>query len=109
MDDHPTNDPRSPRSYYSATKMKPFQPSGASALAPTGLFVQRRLREAAQGVNRPPISLHRGRRQKRTRRLIHKRHELIREARHGAPNADAADIRTSANPAHPAPLSHVAL
>src|SRR5580704_15283384 len=40
---------------------------------------------------------------------MHKRDELIRKARHGASNADSADIRTSANPAHPASLSHVAL
>src|SRR6202030_2473613 len=77
--------------------------------APAGLFVQRRLREAAQGVNGASISLNRSRRQKRTRWLIHKRHKLVGKARHRTPDADAADVGTSANAAHPSTLAHVAL
>src|SRR6476469_2107742 len=74
----------------------------ARALAPSGFFVERRLRKPAQGVNRSSISLYRGRRQKRTWRLVHERHELVRKTRHGTANTDSTDIRTSANPGHPA-------
>src|SRR5436190_1855257 len=42
-------------------------------------------------------------------RLVHERHELIRKPRHGAGDANAADIRTAADPPHPAALRHVAV
>ncbi len=60
-------------------------------------------------MNGASVSLHCGRRQKRTRRLIHKRHELVRKAWHRTTDADAANVGTSANPAHPSTLSNIAL
>src|SRR6185369_14057019 len=36
-------------------------------------------------------------------------HELVRKARHGAADTDAADVRTAADAADPAALRHVAL
>src|SRR5271156_1403997 len=60
-------------------------------------------------MNRASISLNRSGRQKRTRRLIHKRHDLVGKAGHGTSDTDAADIGTAANPAHPTTLSNVAL
>jgi hypothetical protein len=41
--------------------------------------------------------------------LIHERHEFIRESRHRATDADAAYVWTSADAAHPAALSDVAV
>src|SRR5271165_3912220 len=43
------------------------------------------------------------------RRLIHKRHELVGEARHGATDADAANVRAAADAAHPSALGHIAI
>src|SRR6185369_12262243 len=42
-------------------------------------------------------------------RLVHERHELVREARHRAGDADAADVRTAADAVHPAALRYVAV
>ena len=42
-------------------------------------------------------------------RLVHERHELVREARHGAADADAADVRAAADAVDPAAFGHVAL
>src|SRR5580700_9924395 len=88
----------------------PLRPTSFLVVASPGRFlIQGRLRESAQRVNRAPIRHHRARRKQRSWWLIHERHELVREARHGAADADATDIRASANSSHPASLSHVAL
>src|SRR5580692_1250700 len=88
----------------------PVRPASFLAVAsPRRFLIQGRLRESTQRVNRAPIRHHRAGRKQRSRRLIHERHELVREARHGAADADPADIRTPANSSHPAALSHVAL
>src|SRR5450755_908090 len=79
------------------------------AFAPTGFFVHGGLRKPPQGMNRSSISLHRRRRQQRAWRLIHKRHELVGETRHGASNTDSTHIRTTTDAAHPTPLADVAL
>src|SRR3954462_5342635 len=42
-------------------------------------------------------------------RLVHERHELVREAGHRAADADAADVRAPADAVDPAALRHVAL
>src|SRR5689334_10178798 len=42
-------------------------------------------------------------------RLVHERHELVREAGHGAGDADAAHVGTAADAVDPAPLGHVAV
>src|SRR5580704_11200860 len=60
-------------------------------------------------MDRTSISRHGAHRQQRSWRLVHERHELIRKARHRTPDADAAYIRTSANPRHPTSFPHVAL
>src|SRR5262245_42759377 len=41
--------------------------------------------------------------------LVHERHELVREARHGAGDADAAHVGAPADAVDPAALGHVAL
>src|ERR1700757_4354933 len=81
----------------------------ARRFAPSRFFIQRRLCEASQRVNRPSVRLNRSRRQKGAGRLVHKRHELVGKARHRTPDADAANIRASANAAHPATLSDITL
>src|SRR5277367_216930 len=79
------------------------------AATPGRFLIKRCLREAPQGVNRAPIGHHRSGRKQRTGRLVHKRHELVRKSRHGAADANPADVGTTANSAHPAALSDVAL
>src|SRR5215471_16622999 len=44
-----------------------------------------------------------------SRRLVHERHEFVRKTRHRARDADAADIRASADAAHPSAFGHVAI
>src|SRR5262249_11373662 len=41
--------------------------------------------------------------------FVHERHEFVREAGHGAADADAADVRAAANAVDPAPFWHIAL
>src|SRR3990170_272374 len=78
-------------------------------VAPLGLFVDRRVGYAAQLPDHVPVGLAEGRRERAARRLVHERHELVREARHRAADADAADVRASPEPVHPTPLGHVAV
>src|SRR5579862_6413726 len=85
------------------------RPLNSGTASPTRLFIERRLGKPAQRVNRAPISLHRLGRKQRPGRLIHEGHKLVREARHGATNADAAYVWTSAHAAHPSTLSDIAL
>src|SRR3954470_23041683 len=42
-------------------------------------------------------------------RRVHERHELVGEAGHRAPDADAAHVRAAPDAGHPAPLGHVAV
>src|ERR1700726_4636773 len=44
-----------------------------------------------------------------TRRRVHERHELVREPRHRAADANPTDIRATANAGHPAAFRHVAV
>src|ERR1700751_1063371 len=46
---------------------------------------------------------------KRRSRLFHDRNKLVGKPRHREADANAAYIRTTANPAHPAALSYIAL
>src|SRR5579862_1267744 len=78
-------------------------------MAPLGLFVDGVIGDAAQGSNKLAVLAYSERGEARTRRLVHKRHELVRESWHGASDADAADIGTAANTAHPTALGHVAI
>src|SRR5450432_1383063 len=40
-------------------------------------------------------------------RRVHEGHELIRESRHGAADADTTNVRATADAGHPASLGHV--
>src|SRR5216683_3201094 len=78
-------------------------------LAPLGLLVGGLGGEAAKSADHGAVH-HAGRRgDLRSRRLVHERHELVREARHGARDADAAHVRAAAHAVDPAALGHVAL
>src|SRR5690348_4205703 len=78
-------------------------------MPPLWFFVDRFIGDAAQLLHGPAPELHYARRELRARRLIHKRHKFIGEARHGAADADAAHVRTAADAIHPAALRHVAV
>src|SRR5580658_1887965 len=60
-------------------------------------------------MNSPPVCRHGMRRKQRARWLVHERHEFVGKARHGAANANPADIRAAADSSHPTTLSDVAL
>src|SRR5213082_3015005 len=73
------------------------------------LPVHRGLCELAQRPNGLAVDVDGGGRHVRPGRLIHERYEFVGEPGHGAANTHAADVRTAANPVHPAPLADVAL
>src|SRR3974377_2447115 len=52
-------------------------------VAPARLLVDGALRDTPQVADHGPVQTHRGARQLAARRLVHERHELVREARHG--------------------------
>src|SRR5579859_5796253 len=73
-------------------------------------FLVRRLRgEAPQAADHRAVHAAGGGRYGRARRLVHERHELVREAGHRAGDADAAHVRAAAHAVDPAALGHVAL
>ncbi len=78
-------------------------------MTPLRLFVDGGVGDAAQGANQLAVLANSKRRNARAGRLVHKGHELVRESRHGAANTDPADIRASADAAHPATLGDVAV
>ena len=84
-------------------------PLGIACRAPARHFVQRRLREPAQRMDRPSVCLDGGRRKQRTGRLIHEGHEFVGKSGHRAADANSADVGAAANSAHPAALAHIAL
>src|ERR1700750_71654 len=59
--------------------------------------------EIAQAADHRAVHAARGRRHGRARRLVHERHELVREAGHRAGDADTAHVPAAAPPAcgHP--------
>src|SRR5580693_1995846 len=65
----------------------------AAAMPPLGLRVERLLGDAAQLADDRSRDTARHRGDPGPRRLVHERHELVRKARHGAADADAADVR----------------
>src|ERR1700748_3261793 len=77
--------------------------------APLRFLVHGLGREAAQAADHRPVHAAGGGGHGRARRLVHERHELVREAGHGAGDADAADVRAAADAVDPAALGHVAL
>src|SRR5271163_2326123 len=78
-------------------------------MAPLRFFVDRLIRETAQRAYRTPINPDRSGRHLRARRFIHKWHELVRESRHGAADANSTDVRATAEAIHPAALRHIAI
>src|ERR1700691_2840693 len=77
--------------------------------APLRFLVQRLGGEAPETADDRAVHAAGGRRYRGARRLVHERHELVREAGHGAGDADAAHVRAAAHAVDPAPLGHVAL
>src|SRR5689334_14485314 len=71
---------------------------------PLGLAVERVRGDGAQPAHRRAVDGHRVGRQLAARRLVHERHELVREAGHRAADADAADVRAAADAVEPAAL-----
>src|ERR1700680_2967748 len=64
-------------------------------VTPPGLLVDSRVGDLPQCPDRGAVDADHTRRQVRARRLVHERHELVREPRHGAADADAAHVRTA--------------
>src|SRR3954451_10841656 len=62
-------------------------------LAPFGLLVHGLHREVAQRTDDRAVHGARRRRHPGPRWFVHERHELVRKTRHGAGDADAADVR----------------
>src|SRR5690242_1177021 len=78
-------------------------------MTPLRLFVDGTLGYRAQGANGTAVSAHGCTGDPCSRRLIHKRHELIWEAGHGAADADAAHVGTAPDSGHPAAFGNVAV
>src|SRR5215204_3407055 len=57
-------------------------------VAPLGFLVDRIVGHGAQLADDGSVGLHQGRGDLAARRLVHERHELVREARHRAADAD---------------------
>src|SRR5882757_10059500 len=80
-----------------------------AALAPLRFLVERLGRIPAEGTDDGAVHAARGGGDAGTGRLVHERHELVRESRHRAGDADAADVRATAHAVDPAALGYVAL
>src|SRR5438309_4573749 len=78
-------------------------------LAPAGFFVLRLGGDAPQGADHPSVEAAGSGRDLRAGGLVHERHELVGEARHGAADADAAHVGAAADAVDPPPLRDVAL
>src|ERR1700719_2986917 len=64
---------------------------------PGRFFVDGFVRYLAQSAQGPTPELNYVRRKLRAGWFIHKRHKLVREARHGAADADATNVRAAAD------------
>src|SRR5262245_55374552 len=78
-------------------------------MPPLWFFVDCGVCDASQRADHPAVDSDGARRDSRAGRLVHERHELVREAGHRAADADASDIRTTADASHPPALCHVAV
>src|ERR1039458_5776295 len=70
----------------------------AALFPPLRLLVGRFRREATEGADYGAVQGARGRGHLRAGRLVHERHELVRETRHGAGDADPAHVGAPADP-----------
>src|SRR5499425_3925584 len=77
-------------------------------MPPLRLLVNRPFRDAAQTSNQLSVNAADPRGHLAPRRLIHERHELVREPRHCAADAYPAHIGAAPNTADPAAFGHVA-
>src|ERR1700683_1313452 len=78
-------------------------------MPPLGFLVQSMLGDIAESLDDGSVGFAHGARDERAGRRIHEGHEFIRESRHGAADADSADVGTYADPPHPSALGHVAV
>src|SRR5579859_267552 len=77
--------------------------------SPFGFLVDRVSRDLAQAANHLAVRHARYRRHAGAWRLVHERHELVREAGHRAADADPAHVGATPDAVDPTPLGHVAL
>src|SRR6202030_4686944 len=103
---------------FSTTVMLQFSSVGGRPVAggelgprvpPSGLLVDSGVGDLAQCADRGAVHPDDPGRQMRAGRFIHEGHELVREARHRAADADAADVGAAADAGHPAALGDVAV
>src|ERR1700683_932262 len=80
-----------------------------AGMPPLRLFVYGVLGYGPQRTDRAPIHADSGAGNMGAWRFIHKWHELVGEARHGAADANAADVGTTTDASHPAAFGHVAV
>src|SRR5271156_3133672 len=78
-------------------------------MTPLRFFVYRSVCKCPQRSNRLAIHSVCCSRNLCSRGFVNERHDFVREAWHGAANADAADVRAPANACHPPALRHVAV
>src|SRR5580698_4739955 len=77
-------------------------------VSPARVLVERSVGDGAQAAYHRAVQARCGGGHLAARRLVHERHELVREPGHGASNADAADVRAAADAVDPASLGYVA-
>src|SRR4051812_14367039 len=80
-----------------------------AAVTPLRFLVHGLRRDAPQAPDHAAVEAARDGRHRGAGRLVHERHELVGEARHGAADADAAHVGAAAHAVDPPPLGHVAL
>src|ERR1700679_2565394 len=102
-------------SLSSAEKSCPALPGAVCArrefvalVSPARFLVERAVGDAAQAAYHRAVQSRCGSGNLAARRLVHKRHELVREPWHGATDADATDVRAAADAVDPASFGHVA-
>src|ERR1700679_2372474 len=81
----------------------------SAGMTPLRFLVDRSLSHRAECTNRTAVRAHRCAGYFRTWGLIHEGHKLIREAGHGATDANAAHVGAAAYSGHPAAFGHVAV
>src|SRR5580700_6600265 len=72
--------------------------------SPSRLVLECVVRDLPETSNRASVQPARHRRNLGAGWLVHERHELVGESRHGAADADTADVRATADAVDPTPL-----
>src|SRR6202035_5424865 len=78
-------------------------------MTPLRFLVGGPLCHRTQGTNCASVGTDRRTRNPGARGLVHERHELVRESRHGAADADAAHVGGAADTSHPSAFRYVAV